>query len=530
MRIAVARLWFEGNRFAPGLSDAAGFARREWLQGQAALERFRGTATELAAVAALQQARPDWSIEVLRCASAEPGPPIDDSVFETWLQEVLDGLARLQPDGVYLSLHGAAITAHCENPDLTLVQRVRAQIGANTPLVASFDLHGNLHPQMAELLDFGTVYRCYPHTDMRETAERALDVLCQRLQGRSRPVGCLLPLGQMVPSFNMRTAQGPMAELQALARSIESRPDTNVFDVGVFGGFPYADTPDTGASVMAWAWPAEAPGQAPACSVDPADDRGADHARTEARQQVLDAAHTVLNALRERLPRFVPQLCAPDEGIARALSCADGLVAVTDPGDNPASGGVADTPALFACLLALRRTEGHAVNRLPAGSLWFAFFADPALVARCRAAGVGATLTVQLGAQRDLRFGSPVQAQAQVVRLTDGRFINEGPMERGAPVDAGGSAVLDIDGIRVIVTQAVVFANDPAFFRLHGLVFEQTRLLCVKAKNHFRGAFESRCVAIIDVDCPGPAAADLNSLPFRHKPSSPPSRPSPAGG
>ena len=508
MRIAVARLWFEGNRFAPGLTDRACFARREWLQGQAALDRFRDTATELAAVAALQQARPEWDIQVLRCASAEPGPPIDDAVFETWLREVLEGLSRLQPDGVYLSLHGAAITAHCENPDLTLVQRVRAQIGANTPLVASFDLHGNLHPQMVQLLDFATVYRCYPHTDMRETAERALVVLCQRLAGRGRPVGCLLPLGQMVPSFNMRTAQGPMAEVQALARSIESAADNGVFDVGVFGGFPYADTPDTGASVMAWAWPAQASKKA---------------AARAGKMTHLRAAQTVLHALRERLPRFEPQLCSPDEGIARALSSPDGLVAVTDPGDNPASGGVADTPALFAQLLRLRRTQGHAVHRLPAGSLWFAFFADPALVARARTAGVGAVMSVQLGAQRDTRFGPPVSAQAQVVRLTEGRFINDGPMERGTPVDAGGSVVLDIEGIQVIVTQAVVFANDPAFFTLHGLVFEQTRLLCVKAKNHFRGAFESRCVAIIDVDCPGPAAADLNSLPFRHRPPPPPS-------
>lgn len=523
MRIAVARLWFEGNRFAPGLTDAACFARREWLQGQAALERARDTATELAAVAALQQARPDWDIQVLRCASAEPGPPIDDAVFETWLKEVLEGLARLQPDGVYLCLHGAAITAHCESPDLTLVQRVREQIGASTPLVASFDLHGNLHPQMADLLDFATVYRCYPHTDMRETAERALDVLCQRLDGRSRPVGCLLRLGQMVPSFNMRTVRGPMAELQALARSIEASQETDVFEVGVFGGFPYADTPDTGASVMAWAWADEAPGHAPAGSIDPTNDRSADHALTETQRQVRQAAQTVLNAFLQRLPRFEPQLCSPDEGIDRALSSPEGLVAITDPGDNPASGGVADTPALFCRLLALRRTASHAVNRLPAGSIWFAFFADPDLVARCRTAGEGATLTVQLGGQRDTRFGPPVAAQAQVVRLTEGRFINEGPMERGAPVDAGGSVVLDIEGIQVIVTQAVVFANDPAFFRLHGLVFEQTRLLCVKAKNHFRAAFEPRCVAIIDVDCPGPAAADLNSLPFRHRPPPPPS-------
>ena len=68
----------------------------------------------------------------------------------------------------------------------------------------------------------------------------------------------------------------------------------------------------------------------------------------------------------------------------------------------------------------------------------------------------------------------------------------------------------------MIVTERVGPANDPAFFALHGIDLARTRLLCVKAKNHFRAAFQDRCAAIIDVDCPGPAAADLRTLPFRN--------------
>jgi microcystin degradation protein MlrC len=62
----------------------------------------------------------------------------------------------------------------------------------------------------------------------------------------------------------------------------------------------------------------------------------------------------------------------------------------------------------------------------------------------------------------------------------------------------------------------VVPANDPAFFALHGVDLARTRLLAVKAKNHFRAAFQGRCTTIVDVDCPGPAAADLRTLPFRN--------------
>jgi microcystin degradation protein MlrC len=67
----------------------------------------------------------------------------------------------------------------------------------------------------------------------------------------------------------------------------------------------------------------------------------------------------------------------------------------------------------------------------------------------------------------------------------------------------------------VIVTSAVVPANDPAFFDAIGIRLDCTRLLCVKAKNHFHAAFAPLCAAIIDVDCPGPAMADLSRLTFR---------------
>jgi microcystin degradation protein MlrC len=88
-------------------------------------------------------------------------------------------------------------------------------------------------------------------------------------------------------------------------------------------------------------------------------------------------------------------------------------------------------------------------------------------------------------------------------------------MECGSGVSVGASVLLDIDGVHVIVTSAVGAANDPGFFTLHGIDLAAVRLLCVKAKNHFRAAFLPLTQAIIDVDCPGPAAADLSTLPRR---------------
>ena len=144
-RLAVARFWYEGNAFGPLPADLRRFERCEWTSGPQALAAARGTATELGAVAAFAQQHPEWEVVSLRCASALPGGPIDDAVFERFAAELRDGLAAGPWDAVYLSLHGAAITARRQTPDLDLVRTVRALL-PDVPLGASFDLHGNMAP------------------------------------------------------------------------------------------------------------------------------------------------------------------------------------------------------------------------------------------------------------------------------------------------------------------------------------------------------------------------------------------------
>ena len=115
-------------------------------------------------------------------------------------------------------------------------------------------------------------------------------------------------------------------------------------------------------------------------------------------------------------------------------------------------------------------------------------------------------------------YGAPVAVAARIMRLTDGRFVNTGPMQTNLPVDLGRTAVLAVEGISVIVTEHAWAANDPAYFDLHGIDLAATRLLCVKAKNHFRAAFGPLCATIIDVDASGPACLDFTRLPFKNAP------------
>jgi microcystin degradation protein MlrC len=490
-RLLVARLWFEGNRFAPARTTLADFQRVEWARGEAALAAVRGSEHELATVADFAAARTDWDVQVSRCAAAWPGGPIDDALFAAFSDELLADLQRCRPDALYLSLHGAAITPRHEAPETALLQRVRALLG-DRPLLASFDLHANADPAWAGLLDFGSAYRTYPHVDLRATAARALarlDALCsgERLHGR------IAKLGALLPSFRMRSDQAPMAPLLSMARRLEAAHPGS--DIALLGGFPYADTPYCDAGVMTWA---------------------ADAATAQA------LATTMLAALRERHAAFQPRLRTPAAGLDEALRQLQAHpalpVALTDPADNPLSGGGADTPTLLRELLARR-------DQLPSEGVILAYFCDPALVQRAHAGGVGAQLDATLGGRLSPDFGAPLAVRAQVRGLSNGSFVNQGPMQQGLRVHCGPGALLDVQGIGVVVTSAVLPANDPAFFVHHGIDLATSRLLCVKAKNHFHAAFEPRCAAIIELDAPGPAMADLSQLPFAHWPASSPAAP-----
>lgn len=476
--LAVARLWFEANSFSPRAATLRDLQVREWVAGPGALVRYRDAGTELGGLARWLDAHPDWRATVIRAASAQPAGPLTEDAFATWMAEVEAGLSAGGFDAVYLSLHGACRSASDHTADLTILRRVRAIIGA-TPLGASFDLHGDIAPGTADLLDVASVYRTHPHIDMAETAARVLDMLDRTVAGTLRPVMAAAKVKRVLHSLHMRTEAGPMAEIEAAARAAEAGP---IADVAVFGGFAWGDTPHAGPTVLVTA-----------------------DADREAAQAV---AGRIAGEIAARAPRFDVSLPGPQDALAEALAAPPGLVALLDPADNPFSGGAADTPLLLRTLLDARLD-------VPAV---FAFLHDPDAVQAAIAAGVGGRFRRAVGARLSADFGAPVRLDAEVERLTDGRYVNEGPMEHGAPVDFGPTALLRVGALRIVLASECQAPVDPAFFALHGIDLGATRLLAVKGKNHFRAAFASRCVRIVDCECPGPAATDLTAMPFRHVP------------
>jgi microcystin degradation protein MlrC len=398
---------------------------------------------------------------------------VDEEDLQAIAGEIVEGLMMANPDALYLSLHGALIGTETLRADLAILRASRELLGRKR-LAVSFDLHANLDPEIANLADVLVGYKTYPHVDMYETGWKALTLLTRH----SNTSVTIAKVGKVLPSFRMRTQDGPMAEIEALAAKLAQAP--GVRDVTPFGGFAYGDTPCAGASVA-----------------------------VTATRDLPDgpeiAAHLASEMLR-RAPQFAVHLVTPEQafhGLSGRRPRTGMPAAILEPSDNPLSGGVADTTGLLRALL----EHGQKYRAV------FAFFCDPLVVAQCHERN---RLNILLGGKTSEAWGPPVALEVTVERVTEGRFRNAGPMEKGLEVNLGRTAVLRAGDVRIIVTESCQAPNDMAYFRLHGIDFAEVDLVCAKAKNHFRAAFGSVFDPIIEVDTPGPAAADLASMPFKH--------------
>jgi len=172
-RIAVGGFLHETNTFQEQKTTYADFAeagdRTPLTRGPDVLERFSGLNTSIAG--ALEVLKPAGATLVpLPWTSATPSGYVTEDAFERIAAMFVEDLrAALPVDGVFLSLHGAMVAEHCEDPEGELLARVRSLVGPAVPVVVSLDLHSNTTRRMFELTDAMVAYTTYPHVDMADT-------------------------------------------------------------------------------------------------------------------------------------------------------------------------------------------------------------------------------------------------------------------------------------------------------------------------------------------------------------------------
>lgn len=482
MRFVIALMRHETNTFSPIATPLSAFNRGSTdgpLYGDDAVRACQGTNSAAAAFIDIARRQGDDFVMPLM-ANAVPSGMVTAEAFESMAATIVEAV-RAGCDAVMLDLHGAMVAEGYPDAEGELLARIRA-VAPETPIAVSLDFHANFS---AALVDNATViagYCTYPHVDVYETGARAARTLMAALRGEARPVLLWRTLPMLTHMLRQTPSAQPMKDI--MERAMAAERDGEVLNASVFGGFPLADIPHTGLAVVIVA----------------------EGARIEAGQRLLDQ---LCGMAWERRADFVFPIEPMAASIARAKTLTQGPVVLVDHGDNCGAGGPTDEMTVLGEVLR-QRLEG-----VVAGPFW-----DPGAVAALIAAGVGQSVTLEVGGKTDMPAlhlkGRPLRLTGRVQCITDGNYQVTGPMFTGMKLSLGRTVVLDVAGTLVVICEKPQEPFDTGVFTHAGIDLSRRKYILIKSRQHFRAGFEPIASEIVLVAGPGVCSSDYSQFPFRN--------------
>jgi microcystin degradation protein MlrC len=464
MRIAIGGFMHESNTFAPLPANRERFLEGSLTYGPALVSVWSEAHHELGGFIEGAQ-RFGYDLVPTAMAWATPAGPVTDEFFEHLTDALVTGCRMAEADGVLIALHGAMVTPRFPAADAETLRRLRAALGPKVPIACTLDFHGNVDPRMADCANVLVGYQTYPHVDQRQRGLLAAELLTRTVKGEVRPVCAVAKPPMLINLLGQDTSREPMKELMKTAREMETWP--GILSTSLMAGFPYADVPEMGPSVIVVA----------------------DGDRAKAAAVAGDLATATWN-VRERLYVACP---GPEKAVARALVSDRPPVLLVDLGDNVGGGSAGDGTVLLAELLKQHAKGFVVVIHSPAG------------VERAQATGIGASIEVTVGGSVDRLHGDPVRVRGSVKSLHDGRWVEREARHGGRRHnDQGHTAVLDLGDGNVLVLNSL---RTPPFslgqLTSLGIDPKLARVIVVKAAVAYKAAYAPIAGEVIEVDTPG---------------------------
>jgi microcystin degradation protein MlrC len=477
-RFVIAMMMHETNTFSPVPTTLESFSRAGEIGGPRVVDEASGTNTTIGGfIDIARQAGAEFSTPI--AGNANPSGKVQRAAFEYMAQGIVEEI-RKGCDAALLALHGAMVTEDCDDGEGELLKRIRA-IAPDLPIAVGLDFHAQMTADMVDNCSIITGYRTYPHIDMRDTALRAGRTLLRMLDGEVEPKMIWGSRPMLTSTLSHTPSRQPMKDIMDAANRAE---DTGqVLNASVFGGFPQADIPHLAVS-----------------SVIVCD-------RRTAEGEIL--LNRLLDTAWERREDFLYKGEELSESVARAKKLDGGPIVMVDHGDNTASGGTQDVMSVVA------EAIKQGLEDVVAGPI-----CDPAAVAQMAAAGVGATVTVEIGGKTDMPAlglkGQPLAVTGTVKTLTDGEFTVTGPMATGMRIRMGRTAVLDTGKMLIFVSEKRAEPFDLGVFTHAGVDPRKKRYVLIKSRQHFRAGFEPIAKHIVECAGDGVTASDLRLFKYEN--------------
>ena len=479
MRVVIAMMKHETNTFSPVPTPLERFARGQALPfyGQEAYDAYKGTGSGIGAFIDIAEAE-GWEIVTPIAANAWPSGLVHDDAYREMVDTICQAVER-GCDAAMLDLHGAMVTQSYEDGEGQLLTRLR-KIAPDLPIATALDMHTNLYEEIVANSTVLAGYQTYPHVDTYDTAMRAGRPLVRMLKGEVTPTMAWGNRPMLPHVMRQGTDDYPNKDLQARTKEMEGG---EALAATVFTGFPHADIHNAGLSAVV---------------VTDNDMELAEKLRDE----LLDTAWDAREA-------FVYRIEPLETSLARAKTIADGPVVLLDHYDNAASGGTMDTMTVLGAILreGLEDVAAFAIH-------------DPEAVQEMIAAGVGATVTVNLGGKMHMPSislkGEPLEVTGKVKLISDGQYRNLGPASKGVLMDMGPTVVLDTGKVEIVVISRHQEPNDLGCFLSLGIDPRTKRYLMLKSRIHYRAGFKPIAKEIIECAGTGVCTSDYDQLEFKN--------------
>jgi microcystin degradation protein MlrC len=509
LNILIAGYQHETNTFAPSLADWAAFTAGHtfpaYIRGAAMQAKFAGVNIPIGGFIDAAAAR-GWTCIPSLWAGAAPSSYVTTEAFERIANEICDDVrAAMQTglDAVYLDLHGAAVAQQVDDSEGELIARIRSIVGDALPIVASLDLHANVTHRMLALSDALVSYRTYPHIDMAKTGALAADLLERRIAHGSKEPMRSLRFPYLIPLNAQSTWMQPAKGMYEALTALDVQHGTVL---SFCMGFPAADFDEC--APMVWGYGAQA-------------------------EVAVNALYASVAPSQQWNPGVLDAALAVERAVERAAQ-SDKPIVIADTQDNPGAGGDSNTTGMLHELL--RQGVGKRFPRQVAVGLVFdpdaalqaTLFMQNRLLAQQNIAGAATNsivskLPLSLGKAVPTFTGqpsdAPLQADFNVLAVSDGTCTLTGPMMTGVTVHLGPTVCLEIDGILIVVTSGKKQMLDRQLFRMVGIEPEAMKIIVVKSSNHFRADFTpivaNAATDIIVAKAAGPMAADPADLPWK---------------
>lgn len=375
-------------------------------------------------------------------ARAVPNGEWDRAYYEELRNELLEDIRKALPlDAICLCLHGSMRVREIGEAEGDILERIRS-ICPDIPVFSTLDMHATITTRMLENCNGFVGYKCAPHTDTYETGIHAARMTIAALEKNLKPAMAVVHLPFLLAGEQSETNAAPMDRLMDICRSYERKP--GVMACSYLLGFPWADTYENGVTALV--------------------------VTEESQEEAVRYARELGDAFWKSRHEFCfyNETHEPEECLKQTRkSLEEGIypVVISDSGDNPTAGSSQDVTGFLKLIL-----EDEELSALDPPLVYQGFY-DPVLCKAAFSAGAGGVVSGSLGACFDKKTSTPViLSAARVIAL------------KAAWSVAGNAdlALLEVNGVHVVVTSGHVGCYDPEMMRVLGIEPEKCKVIVVK--------------------------------------------------